>query len=163
LCFDLASVPFYYSVFIPLIYRKLQILSINVFQSAFNKSLSQKVRHIRHALKCKSKHLDINDSAERAPKKQCFRQLAFSGATNDNVVSETDVERHVEELKSQWTKPNPSALHIKALLRNTRQDRVELLTKTPSGSISPIFKRYPCFADSIYVSICYLFFLNCTI
>jgi hypothetical protein len=76
-----------------------------------------------------------------------------SGATNHNVGSETDVEGHVAELQSQWAKPNRSSTHLKLRLCHGTlgKTRVELLTRTPSGSILPIFKRYPCFTDSCYV------------
>ncbi|XP_077865471.1 uncharacterized protein LOC144352040, partial [Saccoglossus kowalevskii] len=121
--------------------------------SVFTKNLSQYIRHQRHQMKTKSKiGLQQESSCKEPPaKRPCFRPLQMSN--NSQEVSEEDISRHVEEIKAEWKKKpaNRSVGHIKALMRNTRQDRVNILVDTPNGSISKILERYPCLTDSSYI------------
>ncbi|KAF5894269.1 DNA-binding protein HU-1, partial [Clarias magur] len=107
--------------------------------SAFNKSLSQKLRHIRCALKKKSQPQTGSSSEIPPTKKRCFRPLDFANQQPEEVSAE-DVERHAVELGKECEKQKSglSPSHIKALLKNTRQDRVEMLAKSPEGGISAI-------------------------
>ena len=100
-------------------------------------------------------HLKVKsqESGQPAVKKRCFQTVQYN-SVDDAPVTPEDVERHVKELQTEWNKKeaNRSTDHVKALLRSTRQDRIDLLSKTPNGSISAIYKKYPCFEDSNYVS-----------
>ncbi|KAF5889459.1 uncharacterized protein DAT39_020841 [Clarias magur] len=62
------------------------------------------------------------------------------------------MERHVVELRKECEKQESgqSPSHIKALLKSSRQDRVEMLAKSPEGGISAITKKYPCLTDVQY-------------
>ncbi|KAM9467685.1 uncharacterized protein Hap1MRO34_014364 [Clarias gariepinus] len=120
--------------------------------SAFNKSLSQKIRHIRCALKKKSQPQPGSSNETPPTKKRCFRPLDFANQQPEEVSAE-DVARHVVELgkECEKQKSGQSPSHIKALLKSTRQDRVEMLVKSPEGGISAITKKYPCLTDGQYV------------
>ena len=116
------------------------------------KSLSQKIRHLRHNLKVKSQNLG-DSSAEVKTKSICFRTLACNKPEEN--VSEEDMKRHLDEIKKEWeskTASNRNSKHIKMLLKQTRLYRADLLQKHPSGSLGPIFTEFPCFQDSQFVS-----------
>ncbi|KAL5022446.1 hypothetical protein ScPMuIL_001601 [Solemya velum] len=116
--------------------------------SAFNKSLSPKMRHTRHSQRTKSRTPSTGEGP--TPKRQCFRtSLTFEARNTGTSISEDDIERHVSELREEWAKAKPDPFHIKSLLKSTREDRVAFMSKTPSGSIAPLLDRYPCFADSL--------------
>ena len=115
------------------------------FQAAFNKCLSQKIRHIRHAIKRKSQGAAQGNAP--ASKRSCFRVLDFNQEAQPAQTTIEDVERHLHELKLEWAKDGRSPSHLKTLLKATRQDRVDFLQRTPNGSIHPLFERYPCFED----------------
>ncbi|XP_070574004.1 uncharacterized protein [Ptychodera flava] len=121
--------------------------------SVFTKNLSQHIRHQRHQMKTKSKTGPQQESASNDPPAKRLRFQSLQMSDSSQEVSEEDIGRHVEEMKAEWKKQSSkrSVEHIKALLRSTRQDRVQILVDTPSGSISKILERYPCLTDSSYV------------
>ena len=92
-------------------------------------------------------------TADRPTKRRCFRPRDF-GNQPVNEATAADIERHVAEMKSQWSKPkaSQSGTHLKALWKNTRQDRLSILAKDPEGVISAILDKYPCLEDGEYVS-----------
>lgn len=119
--------------------------------STFSKSLSQKIRHIRHKIKRKSAPETPGTAHTSTRKRVCT--FSVKDTVSDST-SEEDVQRHLKEIKSEWEKPlsaRKNYLHMKTLLLNTRQHRVSLLQKHSNGRIKPLHEAYPCFEDSAYV------------
>jgi len=126
----------------------------NCLKSAFNKSLSQKVRHLRLSLKTKSQS---HERGEPPSKRQCFVPLSpvADSGVNLNACSDEDINRHIAELQKEWQKsPNSrSASHVKTLLKATRSDRVTILADSAQGCMALVFKKYPCFESCVHLSI----------
>lgn len=114
-------------------------------QSAFNKCLSQKIRHLHLDIRTKSKRVLEGTPTSSGNKRPHFRVLD----TNEPVEpsSSFDIERHREQLDAEYRKKQPAQdrTHLKQLLRETRQHHLELLSDNPNGGIAPIFEKYPCF------------------
>lgn len=72
-----------------------------------------------------------------------------------NVVSTLSSEEEIAQAKdtiaAEWVKENPEKAHIKSLLRDTFNDRSNLLKD--GVSYDDFLKHYPCFKDSDFVSI----------
>jgi len=128
---------------------------IQILQSVFNKSLSQKIRHIRLSLKTKSQRSSSDSTAEPPAKKQCFKVVApvCSTALTSSVTSSDDITRHTNELLKEWEKSSPNVQHLKALLTATRGSRIAMLEKTKDDCMKNMFETYPCFGESKYVSL----------
>jgi len=123
-----------------------------MLQSAFNKSLSQKMRHIRLNMRKKSLQLSSN---EPLPKKPCFRTRECDGSeAQSTTLTAEDTERHVAEIKKEWEKagPNRNQKHIKQLLKATLTDRKRAIADQASGSMGRVYERYPCFEDANMVT-----------
>jgi len=119
-------------------------------QSAFNKSLSQKIRHIRMSMKTKSQSLHSTINSDPPPKKARFRVVESTSSRSE--TTEEDVARHVVELQREWDKAERNASHIKTLLRETRSDRIALLEGDPVVGcwMQGILEKYPCFAECTF-------------
>jgi hypothetical protein len=123
-----------------------------LLQSHFSTSLSQKIRHIRYGLKRKSE--SSASLGQTAAKKTFITTTADSGEAADKQ-SDLDVQSHLDELKKEWAKKNSatrSSSHLKMLLKNTRQYRLNLLKKFSQGGVKPILAEFPCFEEAAYVS-----------
>ena len=72
-----------------------------LIQSGFNKSLSQKIWHIRLSLKTKSQHLPGSNDETPVPKKRCFTVPPAAATT---TAIQEDVTRHTTELQKEWEK-----------------------------------------------------------
>ena len=125
----------------------------SIFQSAFTKCLSQKIRHTRHDNKRKS-----HEPLPKAVKKfSPGRQVKKQENEPEPESSEDDVEQHVKEIQALWDskKKKPTEMdHTKQLLKETRHYRQKLLKDHPDGQLSPIFKAFPCFEEGSLVSFC---------
>ena len=106
-------------------------------------------------------HFQGKNNGQQPKKRNCFRVLDMNAATNtstttnaENEGSDDDINHHIAELKRAWNKPEDrkSMSHIKMLLKQTRQKRIQMLESDPSRRIKPIFDEFHCFGDSQYVS-----------
>lgn len=123
-----------------------------LLQSHFSTALSQKIRHTRYGLKRKS---DSPASPTQTGAKKTFVTTTADKGEGADKQSELDVQNHIDELKKEWVKKNSSTRsnsHIKMLLKNTRQYRMNLLKKYPHGGVRPILAEFPCFEEATYVS-----------
>jgi len=90
----------------------------------FTKSLSQRIRHIRGALKLKS--LTPTGRTAEVPRKRLRLNLPNHSASVDadeNAATDIDVTAHLAELKREWASKNCSTAHVKMLLSHTQNYR----------------------------------------
>lgn len=124
------------------------------FQSAFNKSLSQKIRHTRLSIRTRSRVLENPTAIPCKRPRQSFNALLPTSAAPVEVTSEEAVDRHVAEIVKEWDKPanSRSTSHLFALLKATRNDRQQMLSSSTVGCMSLVFQKYPMLQDYKFVS-----------
>ncbi|KAL5016716.1 hypothetical protein ScPMuIL_006305 [Solemya velum] len=66
-------------------------------------------------------------------------------------LSEEEYIGHMEELKAEWEKPNPSEVHVKALLRETFTNNQAFIKGLPDGQVASVLEKLPCYRESTYV------------
>ena len=110
------------------------------FQTCFTKSLAQKIRHKRLAIKQKSQGSEKNTPGE--PVRKRFRALEYATTSETlPIVTEDAVKNYVQELKKEWAKAKKDQSHIRVLLKYTHESRKQLLEEHPNGCIRPIIDR----------------------
>ena len=105
---------------------------------------------MRLTLKMKSQ--DASTSSKEPPAK---KQRFTVGPAASREQTTEDIARHVLELQNEWAKSDRdrTSTHIKALLLATRSDRVSILEGASADCMNKIYAKYPCFQESMYVSI----------
>ena len=114
--------------------------------------MSQKIRHIRFNQRNKSQ---MHENEPTPPQKRMFKPASLGPRLASEPVS-NDSKVHTAELQKEWnsTQPFPrNSNHIKLLLKQTREYRVQQLKNHPNGRIRPVIDEFPCFEDGQYVSI----------
>ena len=122
------------------------------------KNVSQKIIHIRHNLRVKSRL----QQARAAPKRSAFRVPALASVPSllPEGANENDTQSHIAQLKKEWQGKTRNVHHIRLLLRQTREYRIQQLKKHPNGSIKFMLEEFPCFQDGKYVSMSVLIYYN---
>ena len=113
--------------------------------------MSQKIRHIRFNQRNKSQMNENNPT----PQKRMFKPASLGPQLASEPVS-SDSKVHTSELQKEWHSKQPLARnsnHIKLLIKQTREYRVQQLKNHPNGRIRPVIDEFPCFEDGQYVSI----------
>ena len=95
------------------------------------------------------KSLPPTDDAGSSSSKKMFTQ----GTGPSPKVSDGDMERHLQELQNEYSKSAPNSNHVKALLKQTYDERTKMRASQKVSMMNEVFKLYPCFKECVYVSI----------
>lgn len=91
-------------------------------------------------------------SATSEPPAKIFK-VAENREEKDEEVTRADYEKHIDEIKKEFSKKNPSDQELKALLRETHGNRTAWIRNLVDGRIQPILEKFPLFEFGSYVSI----------
>lgn len=91
-------------------------------------------------------------SATSEPPAKIFK-VAENREEKDEEVTRADYEKHIDEIKKEFSKKNPSDKELKTLLRETHENRTAWIRNLVDGRIQPILEKFPLFEFGSYVSI----------